>query len=127
MTDSFSRWMEIAAKTGLRLAVILVFAILLTRMLKAVTGRLVHLDKSSSRGGQMRGQQARTRDGGSRAPDFPAHGKTQSGGRNGAGAEQPGGAGGESEPRLVAGVCGRDGAGGRDGGTGAGDPGGDAG
>ena len=60
MTDSFSRWMEIAAKTGLRLAVILVFAILLTRMLKAVTARLVHLAKSSSRAGQMREQQTRT-------------------------------------------------------------------
>src|SRR5580693_7767116 len=60
MTDSFSRWMEIAGKTGLRLAVILVFAILLTRMLKAVTARLVHLAKSSSRAGQMREQQTRT-------------------------------------------------------------------
>ena len=52
--------MEIAAKTGLRLAVILVFAILLTRMLRAVTARLVHLAKSSSRAGQMREQQTRT-------------------------------------------------------------------
>jgi moderate conductance mechanosensitive channel len=52
--------MEIAGKTGLRLAVILVFAILLTRMLKAVTGRLVQLAKSSSRAGQMREQQTRT-------------------------------------------------------------------
>jgi moderate conductance mechanosensitive channel len=60
MTDSFSRWLEIAGKTGLRLAVILIFAILLTRMLKAVTARLVHLAKSSSRAGQMREQQTRT-------------------------------------------------------------------
>jgi small-conductance mechanosensitive channel len=52
--------MEIAGKTGLRLAVILVFAILLTRTLKAVTARLVHLAKSSSRAGQMREQQTRT-------------------------------------------------------------------
>jgi moderate conductance mechanosensitive channel len=52
--------MEIAGKTGLRLAVILVFAVLLTRMLKAVTARLVHLAKSSSRAGQMREQQTRT-------------------------------------------------------------------
>jgi moderate conductance mechanosensitive channel len=52
--------MEIAGKTGLRLAVILVFAILLTRMLRAVTARLVHLAKSSSRAGQMREQQTRT-------------------------------------------------------------------
>jgi small-conductance mechanosensitive channel len=60
MTDSFSRWIEIAGRTGLRLAVILVFAILLTRMLRAVTARLVHLAKSSSRAGQMREQQTRT-------------------------------------------------------------------
>jgi moderate conductance mechanosensitive channel len=52
--------MEIAGKTGLRLAVILLFAIVLTRMLKAVTTRLVHLAKSSSRAGQMREQQTRT-------------------------------------------------------------------
>jgi moderate conductance mechanosensitive channel len=52
--------MEIAGKTGLRLAVILVFAMLLTRTLKAVTARLVHLAKSSSRAGQMREQQTRT-------------------------------------------------------------------
>src|SRR5271167_1395242 len=60
MTDSFSRWMEIAGKTGLRLLVILLVAVLLTRMLKAVTARLVHLAKSSSRAGQMREQQTRT-------------------------------------------------------------------
>ena len=52
--------MEIAGKTGLRLAVILIFAILLTRTLKALTARLVHLAKSSSRAGQMREQQTRT-------------------------------------------------------------------
>jgi small-conductance mechanosensitive channel len=60
MTDSFSRWMEIAGKTGLRLLVILLFAMLLTRALKAVTARLVQLAKSQSRAGQMREQQTRT-------------------------------------------------------------------
>ena len=60
MTDSFSRWMEIAGKTGLRWLVILLFAVLLTRMLRAVTARLVHLAKSQSRAGQMREQQTRT-------------------------------------------------------------------
>jgi small-conductance mechanosensitive channel len=60
MTDSFSRWMEIAGKTGLRLLVILLVAVLLTRMLKAVTARLVHLAKAQSRAGQMREQQTRT-------------------------------------------------------------------
>jgi small-conductance mechanosensitive channel len=52
--------MEIAAKTGLRLLVILLFAILLTRALKAVTSRLVQLAKAQSRAGQMREQQTRT-------------------------------------------------------------------
>src|ERR1700689_4991677 len=60
MTDSFSRWMEIAGKIGLRLLVILLFAMLLTRALKAVTARLVHLAKAQSRAGQMREQQTRT-------------------------------------------------------------------
>src|SRR5580700_2023818 len=60
MTDSFSRWMEIAGKTGLRLLVILLFAVLLTRALKAVTSRLVQLAKAQSRAGQMREQQTRT-------------------------------------------------------------------
>jgi small conductance mechanosensitive channel len=52
--------MEIAGKTGLRLLVILLFAMLLTRALKAVTARLVQLAKSQSRAGQMREQQTRT-------------------------------------------------------------------
>src|SRR5271170_7983727 len=60
MTDSFSRWMEIAGKTSLRLLVILLFAILLTRALKAMTSRLVQLSKAQSRAGQMREQQTRT-------------------------------------------------------------------
>ena len=60
MTDSFSRWLEIAGKTGLRLLVILLFAVLLTRALKAMTARLVQLAKSASRAGQMREQQTRT-------------------------------------------------------------------
>jgi small-conductance mechanosensitive channel len=60
MTDSFSRWLEIAGKTGLRLLVILLFAILLTRALKAMTARLVQLAKAQTRAGQMREQQTRT-------------------------------------------------------------------
>ncbi len=52
--------MEIAGKTGLRLLVILLFAVLLTRALKAVTLRLVQLAKAQSRAGQMREQQTRT-------------------------------------------------------------------
>jgi small-conductance mechanosensitive channel len=60
MTDSFSRWLEIAGKTGLRLLVILLFAILLTRALKGLTSRLVQLAKAQTRAGQMREQQTRT-------------------------------------------------------------------
>ena len=60
MTESFSGWLEIAGKTGLRLLVILLFAILLTRALKAMTSRLVQLAKAQSRAGQMREQQTRT-------------------------------------------------------------------
>jgi moderate conductance mechanosensitive channel len=60
MTDSLSQWLEIAGKTGLRLLVILLFAILLTRMLKALTSRLVQMAKAQTRAGQMREQQTRT-------------------------------------------------------------------
>jgi small conductance mechanosensitive channel len=60
MTDSLSQWLEIAGKTGLRLLVILLFAILLTRMLKALTSRLVQLAKAQTRAGQMRERQTRT-------------------------------------------------------------------
>ena len=60
MTDSLSQWLEIVGKTGLRLLVILLFAILLTRMLKALTSRLVQLTKAQTRAGQMREQQTRT-------------------------------------------------------------------
>jgi moderate conductance mechanosensitive channel len=52
--------MEIAGKTGVRLLVILLFAVLLNRALKAMTSRLVQLAKAQSRAGQMREQQTRT-------------------------------------------------------------------
>src|SRR5579863_7422331 len=60
MTDSFSRWLEIVGKTGLRLGVILIFALFLARLLKAFTSRLVQISKAQSRAGQMREQQTRT-------------------------------------------------------------------
>src|SRR5580658_8403103 len=60
MTDSFSRWLEIVGKTGLRLGVILIFALFLARLLKAFTARLVQISKAQSRAGQMREQQTRT-------------------------------------------------------------------
>ncbi|MGA7915145.1 MAG: mechanosensitive ion channel family protein [Candidatus Acidiferrales bacterium] len=60
MTDSFSRWLEIIGKTGLRLGVILLFAVFLARLLRAFTSRLVQISKAQSRAGQMREQQTRT-------------------------------------------------------------------
>ncbi|MFZ0583020.1 MAG: mechanosensitive ion channel family protein [Candidatus Acidiferrales bacterium] len=60
MTDSFSRWLEIVGKTGLRLGVIFIFALFLARLLRAFTSRLVQITKAQSRAGQMREQQTRT-------------------------------------------------------------------
>ncbi|MFZ0522289.1 MAG: mechanosensitive ion channel family protein [Candidatus Acidiferrales bacterium] len=60
MTDSFSRWLEIVGKAGLRLGVILIFALFLARLLKAFTARLIQISKAQSRAGQMREQQTRT-------------------------------------------------------------------
>jgi small conductance mechanosensitive channel len=60
MTDSLARWLEAAIRTGLRLAVIVIFALLLARLLKAVTARLVQASKGPTRAGQLREQQTRT-------------------------------------------------------------------
>jgi moderate conductance mechanosensitive channel len=60
MTDSFARWLETAVKTGLRLVVIILFALFLARLLKAVTSRLVQASRGPTRAGQLREQQTRT-------------------------------------------------------------------
>jgi len=60
MPDSLARWMEVAGTRGLRILAILVFAFILTRIIKALTRRLVHLAKSQTRVAQMREQQTRT-------------------------------------------------------------------
>ena len=52
--------MEIIGKSGLRLGVILLFALFLARLLRAFTSRLVQISKAQSRAGQMREQQTRT-------------------------------------------------------------------
>lgn len=52
--------MEVAGTRGLRILAILVFAFILTRIIKALTRRLVHLAKSQTRVAQMREQQTRT-------------------------------------------------------------------
>jgi small conductance mechanosensitive channel len=52
--------MEVAGTRGLRILAILLIAFILTRMLKALTRRLVQLAKSQTRVAQMREQQTRT-------------------------------------------------------------------
>jgi moderate conductance mechanosensitive channel len=52
--------MEIAWTRGLRILAILVIAIILTRLLKELTTRLVQISKGNTRVGQMREQQTRT-------------------------------------------------------------------
>jgi moderate conductance mechanosensitive channel len=60
MTESFTAWMQNAGKMGLRLLVIAVLAMLLLRMLRSLTARLVEHAKSQSRASQLREQQTRT-------------------------------------------------------------------
>jgi small conductance mechanosensitive channel len=60
MTDSFSHWTETAARDGLRLLVIVLLAVVLVRLLRAVTARLVQTAKTPTRAGQLREQQTRT-------------------------------------------------------------------
>src|SRR5579863_484070 len=59
MTDSFTRWTEIAGTRGLRVLVILLMAYFLIRILKAVTARLVQVSPSPARAAQMRELQTR--------------------------------------------------------------------
>jgi moderate conductance mechanosensitive channel len=60
MTESFSQWSESAGRIGLRLLVIVVLAVFLIRLLRAVTSGLVQVAKSPARYSQMREQQTRT-------------------------------------------------------------------
>jgi small conductance mechanosensitive channel len=60
MTASLSSWTELALTHGLRLLGILLLALLLNRLLKAFTQRLVQLAASESRVAAMREQQTRT-------------------------------------------------------------------
>src|ERR1700723_1946957 len=60
MTQSFSQWSESAGRIGLRLIVIAILAVLLVRLLHAVTSRLVQVAKTSARHSQMREEQTRT-------------------------------------------------------------------
>jgi small-conductance mechanosensitive channel len=60
MTELLTRWGKFAAAPGLRVLGIIVIAIVVSRILKAVTSKLVEMAKSPSRTAQMREQQTRT-------------------------------------------------------------------
>ncbi|MBZ5695942.1 MAG: mechanosensitive ion channel family protein [Acidobacteriia bacterium] len=60
MTDSLTRWLELAGTRGLRILVIVIIALVLIRILKALTARLVQISKGPARVAQMREQQTRT-------------------------------------------------------------------
>jgi moderate conductance mechanosensitive channel len=60
MTDNFTIWMQTAAKNGARLVVIAILAIVLLRVLRTLTQKLVQTSKSTSRNSQIREQQTRT-------------------------------------------------------------------
>lgn len=60
MTETLARWTEIAWTRGLRILVIILIALILVRILKAFTARLVQISKGQTRVGAMREQQTRT-------------------------------------------------------------------
>jgi len=60
MTQSFSQWSESAGRIGLRLLVVVILAVVLVRLLRAGTSRLVQIAKTSARHSQMREEQTRT-------------------------------------------------------------------
>ncbi|HYL68422.1 MAG TPA: mechanosensitive ion channel domain-containing protein [Candidatus Limnocylindria bacterium] len=60
MNELLTRWGKIAAVPGLRVLGIIVIAFVVSRILKAVTTKLIELAKSPSRAAQMREQQTRT-------------------------------------------------------------------
>ena len=60
MTESLAKWTENAGSHTVRIVVICLIAFILTRILKAITNRLIHLAKSPARIAQLREQQTRT-------------------------------------------------------------------
>jgi moderate conductance mechanosensitive channel len=60
MNELLERWGKIAAAPGLRVMGIIIIAIVVARILKALTAKLIELAKSPSRAAQMREQQTRT-------------------------------------------------------------------
>ena len=60
MTGSLAHWIEIAGTRGARILVIAIIAFVLTRILKALTTRVIDIAKVQARGARMREQQTRT-------------------------------------------------------------------
>lgn len=60
MTGSLAHWIQVAGTRGARILVIVLIAFVLTRILKALTTRLVQIAKVQARGAQMRERQTRT-------------------------------------------------------------------
>jgi small conductance mechanosensitive channel len=60
MNPQLTRWLDLAETRGLRLLIILLLAIIVVRVWKAFTARLVQISKGHTRVGQMREQQTRT-------------------------------------------------------------------
>jgi small-conductance mechanosensitive channel len=60
MNFSLAKWIELAETRGIRLLTILVIAMLIVRVWKAFTDRLVEISKAHTRVAQMREQQTRT-------------------------------------------------------------------
>jgi small-conductance mechanosensitive channel len=60
MNELFAHWEKIAAAPGLRVVGIIVIAIVVSRILKTVTAKLIELARSPARAAQMREQQTRT-------------------------------------------------------------------
>jgi small conductance mechanosensitive channel len=60
MTPTLTHWLYLAETRGLRLLIIVLLAIIVVRVWKAFTARLVQISKGHTRVGQMREQQTRT-------------------------------------------------------------------
>lgn len=60
MNFSLTHWINLAETNGVRLLIIFVLALILARVWKAFTSRLVEISKGQTRVGQMREQQTRT-------------------------------------------------------------------
>jgi moderate conductance mechanosensitive channel len=60
MTESFAKWTENAGSHAARIALIFLLALLLIRVFKAITNRLIQLAKSQTRVAILREQQTRT-------------------------------------------------------------------